>query len=242
MSEQIKPYNKANTSKKEEVAEMFNNISTKYDFLNHFLSLGIDKIWRKKAVKILGENNPKTILDMATGTGDFAIEALKLNPEKIIGVDISIGMLEVGRKKMKKREIDHIIDMQIGDSENLKFENNTFDAYTVAFGVRNFQNLKAGMTELNRVLKPGGRGVILEFSKPKKFPIKQYYKFHSKYIIPTIGKAISKDKSAYEYLPESIAAFPEGQNFIEILEQTGYKNCKMKPVAGGIATIYWGEK
>ncbi len=242
MSEQIKPYNKSNTSKKEEVAEMFNNISKRYDFLNHFLSLGIDRVWRKKAIKILGEKQPKTILDMATGTGDFAIEALKINPEKIIGVDISEGMLEVGREKMKKRRVNDVIDMQLGDSENLKFENNTFDAYTVAFGVRNFQNLKTGMTELNRVLKPGGRGVILEFSKPKKFPIKQYYKFHSKYIIPSIGKAISKDKSAYEYLPESIAAFPEGEDFIAIMNQTGYKNCKMKTVAGGIATIYWGEK
>jgi len=242
MSEQIKPYNKENTSKKEEVAEMFNNISKKYDFLNHFLSLGIDKIWRKKAIKILGEKNPKVILDMATGTGDFAIEALKLNPEKIIGVDISEGMLEVGRTKMKKRKFNHIIDMQLGDSEDLKFEDDTFDAYTVAFGVRNFQNLKSGMTELNRVLKPGGRGVILEFSKPKKFPVKQYYQFHSKYIIPTIGKAISKDKSAYEYLPESIAAFPEGQDFINVLTETGYNNCQMKQVAGGIATIYWGEK
>ena len=242
MSEQVKPYNKSNTTKKEEVAEMFNNISKRYDFLNHFLSLGIDKVWRRKAIKILNEKKPKVILDMATGTGDFAIEALKINPEKIIGVDISEGMLEVGRTKMKKRNIDDIIDMQYGDSENLSFEDNTFDAYTVAFGVRNFQNLKAGMTELNRVLKPGGRGVILEFSKPKKFPVKQYYKFHSKYIIPSIGKAVSKDKSAYEYLPESIAAFPEGQDFIDILTETGYKNCQMKAVAGGIATIYWGEK
>ncbi|MDX1350827.1 MAG: bifunctional demethylmenaquinone methyltransferase/2-methoxy-6-polyprenyl-1,4-benzoquinol methylase UbiE [Putridiphycobacter sp.] len=242
MSEHIKPYYKSNSTKKEEVAEMFNNISEKYDFLNHFLSLGIDKIWRKKAVKILGENNPKIILDMATGTGDFAIEALKLNPEKIIGVDISEGMLDVGRQKMKKRQFDDIIDMQLGDSEHLSFGDNTFDAYTVAFGVRNFQNLKAGLKELNRVLKPGGRGVILEFSKPKKFPIKQYYKFHSRYIIPKIGKAISKDSSAYEYLPESIAAFPEGQDFIDILIDLGYKNCKMKTVAGGIATIYWAEK
>jgi len=242
MPKSVKPYNKANTSKKEEVAEMFNNISKRYDFLNHFLSLGIDKIWRKKAVKILGEVQPKVILDMATGTGDFAIESLKLNPEKVIGVDISEGMLNVGKTKMIKRKVDHIIEMQIGDSENLNFSDNTFDGYTVGFGVRNFENLQNGLSELLRVLKPGGRGVILEFSKPKKFPIKQYYHFHSKYIIPTIGKSISKDSSAYQYLPESIQAFPEGKDFIEIFEKVGYKNCSMKAVAGGIATIYWGQK
>ena len=242
MSSTIKPYNKENSSKKEEVAEMFNNISSKYDFLNHFLSLGIDKIWRKKAIKILGQNKPKVILDMATGTGDFAIEALKLNPEKVIGVDISKGMLKVGKEKMIKRKVDHIIDMQYGDSENLSFDDNAFDGYTVGFGVRNFENLEAGLGEMLRVLKPNGMGVVLEFSKPKKFPIKQYYKFHSKYIIPTIGKSISKDSSAYEYLPESIQAFPEGEDFLNILKSVGYKNCKLKTVGGGIATIYWGTK
>lgn len=242
MSKTVKPYNKNNSSKKEEVAEMFNNISKKYDFLNHFLSLGIDRIWRKKAIRILGESNPKIILDMATGTGDFAIEALKLNPKKIVGVDISEGMLNVGKEKMVKKKVDHIIDMQLGDSENLNFDDNTFDGYTVGFGVRNFENLKSGLSELLRVLKPNGRGVVLEFSKPKKFPVKQYYAFHSKYIIPTIGKSISKDSSAYEYLPESIQAFPEGDDFIKIFKEVGYKNCGMKTVSGGIATIYWGEK
>ncbi len=242
MSKVVKPYNNETTSKKEEVATMFNNISKKYDFLNHFLSLGIDKIWRKKAVKILGENNPKVILDVATGTGDFAIETLKLNPEKIIGIDISKGMLEVGQAKMKKKKIDHIIQLELGDSENLRFEDNTFDGYTVAFGVRNFENLSKGLSEMLRVLKPKGRGVILEFSKPKKFPVKQYYSFHSKYIIPKIGKTISKDSAAYAYLPESIQAFPEGNAFISIMQDCGYKNCQSKIVAGGIATIYWGEK
>ena len=242
MSETVKPYNKDNTSKKEEVAEMFDNISKRYDFLNHLLSMGIDKIWRKKAVKILGEVEPKVILDMATGTGDFALETLKLNPEKIVGVDISKGMLDVGKEKMVKRKVDHIIEMQLGDSENLNFADNTFDGYTVGFGVRNFENLKNGLGEMLRVLKPGGRGVVLEFSKPKKFPVKQYYKFHSKYIIPTIGKSISKDSSAYQYLPDSIQAFPEGDDFIKIFEEVGYKNCGQKTVGGGIATIYWGEK
>jgi len=238
----VKPYNKAEASKKEEVQEMFDNISGKYDFLNHFLSLGIDKLWRKKAIKILQEFKPKVIMDMATGTGDFAIEALKLNPERIVGVDLSNGMLEVGRKKMKKKSVDHIIEMVQGDSENLSFEDNTFDAYTVGFGVRNFQNLKAGLAEMLRVLKPGGVGVVLEFSKPKKFPVKQYFKFHSKYIIPTIGKAISKDKAAYSYLPESVAAFPEGDDFIAILKEVGYQKIQSKIVGGGIATIYYGTK
>jgi len=238
----VKPYNKANASKKQEVEEMFDNISGKYDFLNHFLSLGIDKIWRKKAVRILKQYQPKVIMDMATGTGDFAIEALKLNPERIVGVDLSNGMLEVGRKKMKKKAVDHIIEMVQGDSENLSFDDNTFDAYTVGFGVRNFQNLDAGLTEMLRVLKPGGVGLILEFSKPKKFPVKQYFKFHSKYIIPTIGKAVSKDDAAYTYLPESVAAFPEGQDFLDIMTRLGYKDVKSKIVGGGIATIYYGVK
>lgn len=242
MSKTVKPYNKEDQSKKEEVAEMFNNISKKYDFLNHFLSMGIDKSWRKKAVKILGQVQPKVILDMATGTGDFAIEALKLNPEKVVGVDLSPGMLEMGKEKMVKRGFDNIIDMQIGDSENLSFEDNYFDGYTVGFGVRNFENLEKGLTELLRVLKPGGIGVILEFSKPKKFPIKQGYHLYSHYILPTIGKTVSKDSRAYTYLPESIAAFPEGQDFKDIMAKVGYKNIDAKPVTGGIATIYYGFK
>lgn len=242
MGTKVKPYNKANASKKQEVEEMFDNISGKYDFLNHFLSLGIDKLWRKKAIKILKEYKPKVIMDMATGTGDFAIEALKLNPERVVGIDISNGMLEVGRKKMKKKKVDQIVEMVQGDSENLTFEDATFDAFTVGFGVRNFQNLDAGLKEMLRVLKPGGMGVILEFSKPKKFPVKQYFKFHSKYIIPTIGKAISKDKAAYTYLPESVEAFPEGQAFMDIMADVGYNNVKSKIVGGGIATIYYGIK
>jgi len=242
MSESVKPYYKENQSKKEEVADMFNNISKRYDFLNHFLSMGIDKLWRKKAVKILGENNPKIILDIATGTGDFAVEALKLNPEKVYGIDISQGMLDMGIEKMKKKKIDHIIDLQLGDSENLNFEDNFFDGYTVGFGVRNFENLEKGLGEMLRVLKPNGRAVILEFSKPKKFPIKQLYHFYSKYVLPTVGKIVSKDARAYTYLPESIAAFPEGQSFTDIMEKVGYKSVKSKLVTGGIATIYYGNK
>jgi demethylmenaquinone methyltransferase/2-methoxy-6-polyprenyl-1,4-benzoquinol methylase len=239
---EVKPYGDSNKSKKEEVAQMFDNISAKYDFLNHFLSLGIDKIWRKKAVNMLSDINPSRILDIATGTGDFAIQSMTLLPEEVIGVDISEGMLEKGREKMIKRKIDHIISMRSGDSEDLPFEDNYFDALTVGFGVRNFQNLELGLAEMLRVVRTGGKLVILEFSKPKRFPVKQYYAFHSKYIIPFFGKTISKDASAYTYLPESVAAFPEGQDFQDILVKLGYKNVGAKLVAGGIATIYFGTK
>lgn len=242
MGTAVKPYNTEDKSKKEEVAQMFDNISKRYDFLNHFLSLGIDKIWRKKAVKMLREIQPKKILDLATGTGDFAIASLKLNPTEIVGMDISDGMLEVGRVKMKKNGYDSIISMRNGDSENLPFEDNYFDALTVGFGVRNYENLEKGLSEMLRVVRPGGKLVILEFSKPKKFPVKQYYAFHSKYIIPFFGKRISKDSSAYAYLPESVAAFPEGKNFENILVKLGYKDVKAKLVSGGIATIYSGIK
>lgn len=238
----MKPYNKETSSKKEEVAEMFNNISKRYDFLNHFLSLGIDKIWRKKAIKQLRDVQPKKILDIATGTGDFAIAAMKLNPEEVVGVDISQGMLDVGIEKMKRKGLDHVIQMRIGDSEQLPFEDGYFDALTVGFGVRNYENLEKGLTDMLRVLRPGGKAIILEFSKPKKFPMKQAFGFYSKRIIPFFGKRISKDKRAYEYLPESVAAFPEGKAFTDILEKIGYTKISATPVSGGIATIYAGSK
>ncbi|MBM3160751.1 MAG: bifunctional demethylmenaquinone methyltransferase/2-methoxy-6-polyprenyl-1,4-benzoquinol methylase UbiE [Bacteroidetes bacterium] len=237
----VKPYN-TDKSKKDEVAQMFNNISQRYDFLNHFLSLGIDHIWRRKAVKHLFSTNPKVILDMATGTGDFAIAAMKLKPEEIIGLDISSGMLEVGREKMKRKKLDDVIKMCLGDSEEIPFADNYFDAITVGFGVRNFENLEKGLSEMLRVLKPDGRVVILEFSKPKKFPIKQSFNFYSKYFIPFFGKRISKDEKAYAYLPESVAAFPEGKDFEVILEKVGFKNISSHLVSGGIATIYLGNK
>ncbi|WP_291786212.1 bifunctional demethylmenaquinone methyltransferase/2-methoxy-6-polyprenyl-1,4-benzoquinol methylase UbiE [Cecembia sp.] len=238
----VVPYKEKQEGKKEQVAEMFNNISKKYDFLNHLLSLGIDIIWRKKAVKLLKKDQPKLILDIATGTGDFAIEALALNPDKIIGVDISEGMLEEGRKKMKKRKLDHIIDLQLGDSEKLLFEDNKFDAVIVSFGVRNFENLEKGLADMYRVLKPGGKTVVVEFSKPKKFPMKQLYNFYFKYILPQIGKLISKDNSAYTYLPESVQVFPDGKDFLAILEKVGFKNTQCKPLTFGISSIYVGEK
>lgn len=238
----VKPYGNSEKSKKEEVAEMFNNVSKRYDFLNHFLSVGIDKIWRKKAINMLKEIQPKRILDLASGTGDFALEALRLNPTEVIGMDISEGMLEVGRLKMKKKGVDSIVSMQLGDSENLPFEDNYFDALTVGFGVRNYENLELGLSEMLRVVRSGGKIIVLEFSKPKKFPVKQYYAFHSKYVIPFFGKRISKDEKAYAYLPESIAAFPEGKDFTDILTNLGYQNVGSKLVSGGIATIYFGTK
>lgn len=237
----VKPYNTDN-SKKEEVAEMFNNISPKYDFLNHLLSLGIDHLWRRKAIRMLKKEAPKRVIDLATGTGDFALAALKLNPDEIIGVDISEGMLEEGRKKVKKRGKEDIISMILGDSENLPFEDNEFDALTVGFGVRNYENLEKGLSDMLRVIKPGGTAIILEFSKPKKFPVKQFFRFYSKFIIPTIGKMVSKDNAAYEYLPESVAAFPEGEEFMDILRKVGYKNPTATLVSGGIATIYKAVK
>jgi demethylmenaquinone methyltransferase/2-methoxy-6-polyprenyl-1,4-benzoquinol methylase len=241
-AEQVKPYGDSSKSKKEEVAEMFNNISAKYDFLNHFLSLGIDKLWRKKAVKMLRSINPKRILDIATGTGDFALESLSLKPTQIVGLDISSGMLDHGRVKMKKKGVDHIITMQQGDSEDIPYEDNYFDGLTVGFGVRNFENLEKGLGEMLRVVRPGGKLIILEFSKPKKFPIKQLFAFYSKNIIPILGKSISKDSNAYTYLPESVAAFPEGKDFENILAKVGYKEINSTLVSGGIATIYAGTK
>lgn len=239
---EVKPYGSSDKSKKEEVAEMFNKVSKRYDFLNHFLSVGIDRIWRRKAINMLKEIKPQRILDLASGTGDFAIEALRLNPTEIIGMDISEGMLAVGREKMKKKGVDSIVSMRLGDSEDLPFEDNYFDALTVGFGVRNYENLEKGLSEMLRVVRPGGKLIVLEFSKPKKFPVKHYYAFHSKYIIPFFGKRISKDDKAYAYLPESIAAFPEGKDFTDILTKLGYQSVGSKLVSGGIATIYFGTK
>lgn len=238
----VVPYQDKDESKKQQVATMFNNISGKYDFLNHFLSMGIDKVWRKKAVKLLESVQPRQILDIATGTGDFAIEALKLNPEKVTGVDISEGMLEVGRKKLGKKGLNDKIELLSGDSENLQFETNTFDAITVGFGVRNFENLEKGLAEMLRVLKPGGKAVILEFSKPSSFPFKHIYNFYFFRVLPRFGRAISKDKAAYTYLPDSVQAFPEGKKFKSILRSLGYHDVKDKRLMFGIASIYYGTK
>ncbi|MGB3182139.1 MAG: bifunctional demethylmenaquinone methyltransferase/2-methoxy-6-polyprenyl-1,4-benzoquinol methylase UbiE [Cyclobacteriaceae bacterium] len=238
----VVPYKDKEGGKKEQVATMFNNISRKYDFLNHFLSAGIDIIWRKKAIRMLKPAQSKFILDIATGTGDFAIEALALNPDKVIGVDISEGMLEVGREKMKKKGLEDKIELQLGDSERLLFPDNNFDAVIVSFGVRNFENLEKGLADMYRVLKPGGTVVIVEFSRPRKFPFKQGYNFYFKNILPVIGRMVSKDTSAYTYLPESVQAFPDGEAFLEIMGKTGYKKTTWTPLTFGISSIYTGKK
>ena len=242
MSKEIKPYKKEDLGKKEQVALMFNNISKKYDLLNHLLSLGIDIQWRKKAIKLLSSVKPQTILDVATGTADFAIEALSLKPKKVIGVDISNGMLDIGRKKIKKKNLDQIISLENGDSENLRFEDNNFDAVIVAFGVRNFENLERGLMNMCRVLKKDGKVIILEFSKPTSFPFKQMYNFYFKSILPIIGNVISKDNSAYTYLPESVQAFPQGVKFLEILKRTGFNQTECIQLTFGICSIYTGVK
>jgi demethylmenaquinone methyltransferase/2-methoxy-6-polyprenyl-1,4-benzoquinol methylase len=243
MSKTITPYNNQQSTKKEQVADMFNNISKTYDFLNHFMSLGIDIIWRKKAINELKKDQPKLILDVATGTGDFAFEALTiLKPEKIIGVDISQGMLDIAKQKITKRNLGDKFEIKLGDSEGLPFTANEFDAVTVAYGVRNFENLEAGIADIFRVLKPGGKAVVLEFSKPKVFPVKQLYNFYFNYITPGIGKLFSKDARAYTYLPESVAAFPDGKAFTSLMDKVGFKNTKSRPLAFGICSIYTGVK
>lgn len=242
MSKTVKPYKDSELGKKEQVAQMFDNISEDYDGLNRVISLGIDVSWRKKVVKLVGENNPKQILDIATGTGDLALMMSSLNPDRIVGLDISEGMLNVGKQKVAKANLSNTIEMVVGDSENIPFEDNTFDAITVSFGVRNFETLDKGLTEILRVLKPGGKFVVLETSNPTKFPFKQGYKFYTNYILPIIGKLFSKDKVAYSYLSESANSFPFGQAFNNILEKNGFKNAKNLPVTFGVASIYTATK
>jgi len=238
----VVPYKEEQASKKEQVAKMFDNISHRYDFLNHFLSLGIDKLWRNKAIKLLRPLNPKNILDVATGTGDFALQAMVLAPDKIDGVDISEGMLDVGRRKVLERNLQGRVELTYGDSENLPFPENKFDAVTVAFGVRNFENLEKGLREIHRVLKPGGMVVVLEFSRPRKFPFRQVYNFYFKAILPVIGRWVSSDKAAYTYLPESVEVFPDGDDFLRILQGVGFKQTQCKTLTFGISSIYSGSK
>ena len=241
-SETVKPYTNE-ADKKQQVADMFNNISGTYDFLNHFLSLGIDIIWRKKAIRTLKPSHPQYLLDVATGTGDFALEAIRmLQPQKVIGVDISQGMLDVAKEKIAKKGLGDQFEVALGDSENLPFTNDTFDAVTVAFGVRNFENLEKGLSDICRVLKPGGKAVILEFSKPRVFPVKQLYHFYFNHITPRIGKLFSKDHRAYSYLPESVAQFPDGQQFTDILHRVGFSQAVSRPQTFGICTLYIGTK
>ena len=233
----IKPQQDSQVSKKLQVAKMFDNIAKSYDFLNHFLSFGMDFYWRKKAVSKL-TNNPKKILDVATGTADFAIAATKMKEVQIIGIDISEKMLEIGENKIKQKGLEKQIKLQLADSENLPFESGSFDGITAGFGVRNFENLQLGLSEMCRVLKEDGIAVILEPSKPKAFPVKQIYSAYFHYILPFFGRLISKDNRAYNYLPESVDTFPENEKFIEILKAVGFTKAQHLPLTLGIVSLY----
>ena len=238
----IKPYKNSDLGKKEQVTQMFDTISGDYDGLNRVISFGIDIKWRQKVVKIVKESNPETILDIATGTGDLAINLAETNAAKITGLDISSGMLDIGKQKIKKKSLDHKIEMVLGDSENIPFDDDSFDAITVAFGVRNFETLEIGLKEIHRVLKPNGTFVILETSVPTKFPYKQGYHFYTKNMLPLIGKLFSKDRSAYKYLSESASVFPYGEALNNILRKIGFINVEDFPQTFGVATIYKASK
>jgi demethylmenaquinone methyltransferase/2-methoxy-6-polyprenyl-1,4-benzoquinol methylase len=242
MSKTVTPYNDTERSKKEQVEEMFDNIAHRYDFLNRLLSLGIDITWRKKAVKFIGTIQPKKILDVATGTGDFAFEALVLNPENVTGYDLSEGMMSYGRKKAADMSVANIVEFIKGDSEKMPFDDDYFDAITVGFGVRNFENLQVGLKEMLRVTRPGGKVAILEISQPPNTIIRALYGLYFNYVVPFIGKLFSKDIRAYQYLPESVRAFPEGIAFVKILEETGFKQVKWKPLTFGTCAFYMMEK
>lgn len=243
MGTEVKPDAASTASKKEQVEAMFDSIAFRYDFLNHFLSAGIDKTWRKKAINILAQSSPKHILDVATGTGDMAIEAhRRIANAKITGIDLSEGMLEFGRKKLNSLGLQNDISLIKGDSEKLPFEDNHFDACMVAFGVRNFENLDAGLAEMYRVIKPNAKLIILEFSKPNAFPFKQLYNFYFKSILPFWGKLFSKSKNAYSYLPESVAQFPDGEAFVKHLRNCQFKNIIVQPLTFGTCTLYIAAK
>lgn len=242
MSKTVKPYKDSGLGKKEQVTKMFDTISKEYDGLNRVISFGIDVKWRKKVVKMVAESNPSRVLDIATGTGDLAISLGKSQASKIIGLDISEGMLSVGKKKVEKLNLGDKIEMVLGDSEKIPFDENSFDAITVAFGVRNFENLEKGLKEIYRVLKPGGIFVVLETSVPTKTPFKQGYKFYTNIIMPTIGRIFSKDKVAYQYLSDSASSFPYGEAFNNILNKTGFIDINNNPQTLGVATIYSAKK
>lgn len=238
----VTPYQKPDASKKEQVTEMFDNIAPSYDLLNHALTFGIDILWRKKAIRTLKPYNPKIVVDIATGTGDFAVEAQSLNPDRIIGIDISPEMLRIGEEKMKKKGLDKLVEMRLGDSEDLKLDTDSVDAVTVGFGVRNFENLRKGMEEIRRVLKPGGVAVILEPSYPTRFPLKQLFSLHFRVITPLIGKLVSGDNAAYKYLPDSVKAFPNGKVFTDICLEAGFRKAEYIPLTFGICSMYKLEK
>jgi demethylmenaquinone methyltransferase / 2-methoxy-6-polyprenyl-1,4-benzoquinol methylase len=239
----VLPNKQSTVGKKEQVASMFDDVAKRYDFLNRFLSLGIDITWRKKAIAFLKPIQPKVVLDVATGTADVALMTHKiLAPEQIVGIDISDGMLDIGRKKINAEGLDAQIQLYNGDSADIAFDSNSFDAATVSFGVRNFEFLEKGLSEILRVVKPNGRLVILEFSKPKNVFVKTFYNFYMKVISPNIAKLFSKNKEAYQYLDESIQKFPEGKDFVAVMEKVGFRNTIYKPLTFGICSIYCGTK
>ena len=241
--DKVIPDKDSNLSKKQQVAEMFDSIAFRYDFLNRFLSVGIDVSWRKKAINQLKAIEPKKVLDVATGTADVALMTFKmLHPEQIIGIDISEGMLDLGRQKIEKLGLTKNIELLKGDSENINFEDNSFDAITVAFGVRNFENLETGLKEMHRVLRQGGTLVVLEFSKPKNAAFKVFYNLYMNQIAPSFGKLFSKNNNAYQYLNDSVQAFPEGETFLNIMKQAGFREAYVKPLTLGICSIYCGSK
>ncbi len=242
MSTPVTPYKRPDTSKKQQVEEMFDQIAPKYDLLNRMLSLGVDVWWRRKAVNLLRPYQPKFIVDMATGTGDFAIESRKLNPDRILGLDISGEMIAVGNEKVKNKGLDKLIELKIGDSEAIELPDNEVDAITVGFGVRNFENLPKGLSELCRILRPGGAAVILEPAFPTKFPLGPLFRFYFRVIAPVIGKWVSGDDAAYTYLPASVAAFPHGEDFVKICREAGFSKATFKPLTGGICALYLLEK
>lgn len=242
MSKVVKPYT-AEGSKKEQVEAMFDHIAPRYDLLNRVLSMGIDKGWRRRAIRVLAETNPKLVLDVATGTGDLAIEIVqRTKAEKVVGLDLSREMLQVGKEKIGKRGLHGRIEMVHGDSEHITYPDNTFDAISVAFGVRNFEHLEEGLSEMHRVLKPGGKLVVLEFSQPYGFPFRQIFQLYFKYILPQIGRIASSDPAAYGYLYRSVQAFPEGNAFVDILQANGFKNSQCTPLTLGVCSLYTGEK
>jgi len=242
MSKNITPYKSSTLSKKEQIAQMFDTISGNYDGLNRVISFGIDVQWRKKVLALVSQRNPKIVLDIATGTGDLALLMAETSAEKIIGLDISAGMLEVGRKKIASANLSNKIEMVLADSESMPFEDNSFDAITVAFGIRNFEHLDLGLQEILRVLKPNGIFVVLETSNPTKTPYKQGYSLYTKYLLPLIGKVFSEDKVAYNYLSESASVFPFGEALNNILRKNGFIEVLAEPQTFGVATIYSASK
>lgn len=229
-------------ARKEVVEGIFNDIAPRYDLLNHLLSMNIDKRWRRRAMRYICDEEKGMLLDVACGTGDFSIAAYRSGVHRVVGIDISANMVEIGCRKIAELGLDEHISLRIGDSEQMEFADATFDVVTVAFGVRNFEHLQKGLREMLRVLKPGGKVIILEFSMPEHFPMKQLYKFYFRYILPTLGGWISGNKGAYTYLPESVMQFPQGQEFLQILRECGYTDVLQKKLSFGIASIYVGKK